>query len=242
MSALPEVLRRVPLAHRGLHDVSDARPENSRAGITAAIAAGYAMVFHDYDLGRLTFDIGSVRQRDATDLAAIPLKGGEEGIPDLPEILSLVAGRVPLLIELKDQHGQMGDTCGTLETATAQALAGYDGPVAVMSFNPHMVLRMAALAPDIPRGIVSCGYTPEDWPTLSAETREYLRRVPDYGPSGSVFVSHDVNDLANPRLAELRADGAAILCWTVRSPEVEARARAVAHNITFEGYLPDIPA
>ncbi len=255
MSELPEVFRRVPLAHRGLHDVSDARPENSRAGITAAIAAGYgaeidlqlsrdgqAMVFHDYDLARLTGETGPVRQRDATDLAAIPLKGGEEGIPDLPEILGLVAGRIPLLIELKDQHGQMGETCGTLETATAQALAGYDGPVAVMSFNPHMVLRMATLAPDIPRGIVTCGYTPEDWPLLRAETRQRLRAVAEYSPSGSVFVSHDVNDLDSPRLVELRAEGAAILCWTVRSPEAEARARAVAHNITFEGYLPDIPA
>jgi len=255
MSALPEVFRRVPLAHRGLHDVSDGRPENSRPGITAAVAAGYgaeidlqlsrdgqAMVFHDYDLGRLTEATGPVRQRDAADLSAIPLKGGAEGIPDLPEILSLVAGRVPLRVELKDQHGQMGETCGMLESATAQALAGYDGPVAVMSFNPHMVLRMAALAPDIPRGIVTCGYAPEDWPTLPAATRQRLRAVPDYGPSGAAFVSHQVSDLDTPRLAELRRDGAAILCWTVRSAEVEARARAVAHNITFEGYLPDIPA
>ena len=255
MSALPEVFRRVPLAHRGLHDMAGARPENSRAGIGAAIAAGYgaeidlqlsrdgqAVVFHDYDLGRLTGETGPVRQRDAADLSAISLKSGAEGIPDLPEILALVAGRVPLLIELKDQHGQMGETCGTLETATARALSGYGGPVAVMSFNPHMVVRMARLAPDIPRGIVTCAYTPENWPLLHAETREHLRAVAEYGPSGSVFVSHDVRDLDSPRLAELRADGAAILCWTVRSPEVEARARAVAHNITFEGYLPDIPA
>ncbi|HMB12815.1 MAG TPA: glycerophosphodiester phosphodiesterase family protein [Roseovarius sp.] len=255
MSVLPKVFRRVPLAHRGLHDVADARPENSRAGITAAIAAGYgieidlqlsrdgqAMVFHDYDLGRLTGETGPVRQRDAADLARIQLKGAAEGIPDLSEILDLVAARVPLLIELKDQHGQMGETCGTLERATAQALAGHDGPVAVMSFNPHMVLRMAALAPDIPRGIVTCGYTPEDWPLLRAETRERLRVVADYGPSESVFVSHDVSDLGNPRLSKLHADGAVILCWTVRSVEEEARARTVADNITFEGYLPDIPA
>jgi len=200
------------------------------------------MVFHDYDLGRLTFDTGPVRQRDAADLARIPLKGGAEGMPDLPEILSLVAGRVPLLVELKDQHGQMGETCGTLERATAQAIAGYDGPLAVMSFNPQMVLLMAALAPDIPRGIVTCGYAPEDWPTLRAETRDRLRAVPDYGPSGAAFVSHHVRDLDNARLAELRRDGAAILCWTVRSAEVEARARTMADNITFEGYLPDIPA
>ena len=87
-------------AHRG-------RPENSRAAILAAIESGYgieidlqlardgqAMVFHDYDLKRLTGQSGPIQQRDAADLAAIRLSGGNEGIPDLPEILQLVAGCV----------------------------------------------------------------------------------------------------------------------------------------------------
>ncbi|MGK8234955.1 glycerophosphodiester phosphodiesterase family protein [Roseovarius sp. MS2] len=255
MRALPDGFRRIPLAHRGLHDVTDGRPENSRAGIAAAIAAGYgieidlqlsrdnqAIVFHDYDLGRLTAEKGPVRQRDAADLAQIPLLGGDEGIPDLPQILDLVAGRVPLLIELKDQQGQMGASCGTLEAATAAALAGYVGPVAVMSFNPDMVVQMAQLAPDTPRGIVTCAYTPEDWPLLRAETRARLRDIPDYEASGACFVSHDIDDLTAPRLDTLRAKGSAILCWTVRSPEAEAEARKHADNITFERYLPDYPA
>jgi hypothetical protein len=158
MTALADAFLAVPLAHRALHDVADARPENSRAAVRAAVAAGYgieidlqasrdgaAMVFHDYDLGRLTPETGPLRQHDAAQLARIPLTGGKEGIPDLPEILGLVAGRVPLLIELKDQHGGMGQTDGTLEAATAVALAGYAGPVAVMSFNPHMMMAMADL-------------------------------------------------------------------------------------------------
>ena len=251
MTALAEVLLRLPLAHRGLHDVADGRPENSRAAIRAAIEAGYgieidlqlsrdgrAMVFHDYDLGRLTGVKGAVRQRDAAELAHIPLLGGDEGVPDLAGVLALVAGRRALLVELKDQHGQMGETDGALEQATAQCLAGYAGPVAVMSFNPHMVARMAGLAPDVPRGIVTCGYTAGDWPMLRAETRARLRGIPDSGETGSVFVSHDIDDLDNPRLAELRADGAGLLCWTVRSPKAEAEARKTVDNITFEGYLP----
>lgn len=255
MSTLPDAFRRVPLAHRGLHDVDQGRPENSRAGIRAAIAAGYgieidlqlsrdghAMVFHDYDLGRLTPEKGPIRQRDAADLAHIRLLGGEEGIPDLPEILTLVAGRTPLLIELKDQHGQMGETCGTLESAAAAALARYDGPVAVMSFNPHMVTQMATLVPGTARGIVTCAYTAEDWPLLRAETRERLRAIPDYTATASSFVSHDIADLKASRLDDLRAEGAAILCWTVRSPAAEVEARTRADNITFEGYLPTIPA
>jgi len=255
MTALPDAFLAVPLAHRGLHEAGCGRPENSRAAMRAAITHGYgieidlqcsrdgvAMVFHDYDLGRLTSETGPLRQRDAAQLAQIPLTGGDEGIPDLPEILALVAGRVPLLIELKDQHGQMGQTDGTLERATAAALAGYAGPVAAMSFNPQMVIAMARLAPQMPRGLVTCAYHSDDWPLLREDTRARLRSIPDYAAAGASFVSHDHRDLANPRLAELRGQGAAILCWTIRSPEAEAKARRLADTITFEGYLPDIPA
>lgn len=255
MTGLHDDFRRLPLAHRGLHDVTDRRPENSRAAMRAAIAAGYgmeidlqlsrdgqAMVFHDYDLGRLTPETGPVRQRDAAELCRIPLVGGDEGIPDLSAILGLVAGRAPLLIELKDQHGQMQQTDGALERATARALAGYAGPVAVMSFNPFMVACMAGLVPDVPRGLVTGGYRGKTWPLLKAKTRARLRDIPDYLSSGAHFVSHDVRDLDNPRLAALQGEGATILCWTVRSSEAEKTARGVAHNITFEGYLPGIPA
>ncbi|MDZ7711475.1 MAG: glycerophosphodiester phosphodiesterase family protein [Roseovarius sp.] len=255
MTALPTAFLRTPLAHRALHDAADGRPENSRAAIRAAIVQGYgieidlqpsrdgaAMVFHDYDLGRLTPETGPLRRRDARELAQIPLRGGDEGIPDLPEILGLVAGRVPLLIELKDQHGQMGQTDGTLEAATAAALAGYPGPVAVMSFNPQMMIAMAGLAPQVPRGLVTCAFDAQNWPLLGEETRARLRTISDYAAAGASFVSHEAGDLDNPHLARLRAQGAGILCWTVRSPQDEVRARRVADSITFEGYLPDIPA
>ncbi len=255
MTPLPEAFLAVPLAHRGLHDRDAGRPENSRAAVRAAIAAGYgieidlqasrdghAMVFHDYDLGRLTSETGPVRRRDAAQLAQIHLKGGDEGIPDLPEILALVAGQVPLLVELKDQHGQMGETDGALESATAAAVTGYAGPVAVMSFNPHMMIAMAARAPQFPRGLVTGAFSAENWPLLREETRARLRAMPDYDAAGACFVSHEAGDLDSPHLARLRARGVPILCWTVRSAEAEARARRVADTVTFEGYLPDLPA
>lgn len=250
----PEFLR-APLAHRALHDVADGRPENSRAAISAAMAHGYgieidlqlsrdgaAMVFHDYDLRRLTGQSGPVQQREAAELGGVALLGGDEGIPTLPEVLELVGGRVPLLIELKDQHGQMGQTDGRLEAATAVALKGYAGPVAVMSFNPEMIVTMRDLAPDVARGIVTCDYDPGDWTLLRAELRARLREIPDYDRAGAAFLSHQAQDLDRPRVAALQDAGADVLCWTIRSPEEEAEARRVAQNITFEGYLPTIPA
>ena len=240
-----------PLAHRALHDIAAGRPENSRSAIHAAMAAGYgieidvqlsldgqAMVFHDYDLTRLTSERGPVRQHSASQLAEVPLSGGGgETVPALSDVLALIDGAAPLLIEIKDQDGAMGTNVGPLEYATAEALKYYGGPVAVMSFNPHAVAAFGRLMPGIPRGLVTCDYSPLDWPLLPPATCNHLRQIPDYDRVGASFVSHDVIDLHNPRLSELRSAGANILCWTVTSPEIEAEARKIADNITFEGYL-----
>jgi glycerophosphoryl diester phosphodiesterase len=199
-------------------------------------------VFHDEDLDRLTAETGPVSTRTAADLSRIPLKGSSDTIPTLAEVLALVAGRVPLLIEIKDQSLAMAETDGRLEAATAAALQRYSGPVAVMSFNPASVAHMARLASEVPRGLTTSAYGPDDWAPLSAAVCDRLRAIPDYDPTGASFISHEAADLARPRVAELKADGAAILCWTIRSPEAEAAARRYAHNVTFEGYAAALPA
>lgn len=251
---LPQAFRRVPLAHRALHDVSLNRPENSRAAISAAIAAGYgieidlqltaegrAMVFHDYDLERLTGQAGPLRNLSADQAQMVTLLHSEyEGIPSFREVLGIVAGQVPLLVELKDQDGAMGPAVGALEQAVADDLAGYRGPVAVMSFNPHSVEAMARLAPSVPRGLVTGSYDASDWP-LPADRCAELRKIPDFDRVEASFISHEVSDLNRPRVAELKTRGIPILCWTVRSPQEEAEARKVADNITFEGYTAEIP-
>ena len=254
MPRLPADFLRAPLAHRALHDLSDGRPENSRAAISAAIAAGYgieidvqcsldqrAMVFHDDDLARLADASGPISAVDAATLGQTALRGGREGIPTLTEVLELVAGRVPLLIEIKDQDGAMGPDVGPLERDVATALRGYQGPVALMSFNPHAVREVARLAPDIPRGLVTCDYSTEE-SHLPAVTRAHLQQIPDYDNLGCSFISHDWHDLSRPRVAALKKQGADILCWTVKSLAEEAQARKIADNITFERYLAPFPA
>lgn len=250
MQTLPDVFLTRPIAHRALHDHNDQRPENSRAAIQAAIDAGYgieidlqlsrdgqAMVFHDYGLARLTDETGPIHQRDTTDLQKIPLLGGTgEGIPTLGETLDLIAGQVPLLIELKDQDGAMGPDIGPLEQATAKALSGYDGPVALMSFNPYSVAKLAELVPDIPRGLTTDTFPPEHWPTLQAPLRDHLRRIPDFNRVGACFISHNHRHLDTPAVHALHERAVPILCWTVRSPEEEAAARRIVNNVTFEGY------
>jgi glycerophosphoryl diester phosphodiesterase len=123
----------------------------------------------------------------------------------------------------------------------AEDLRDYSGPVAVMSFNPHVVAAMRTHAPDLPRGLVSSAFIPSQWPQISPETCTHLRSISDFGRVGASFISHDWTDLGSPRVAELKANGTPILCWTVTTAQIEAEARRVADNITFEGYLPRFP-
>jgi glycerophosphoryl diester phosphodiesterase len=252
---LPPELLRLPLAHRGLHNPSQGCIENSLSAFSAAISAGYgieldvqrsaddvAVVFHDDDMDRLTDAKGAFRTYSAAELGRTVLRGSTDTIPTLKEVLALVAGKVPLLVEIKENWNTMKDTDGILEKAVAEALAGYAGPVAVMAFNPHCIAHMARLAPDVPRGLTTEAYDPVLNAPIPAEVCDYLREIPDYDRTGSSFISHQVSDLGRPRVAELKSRGAAILCWTVRSPADEAAARKVADNVTFEGYAAKLPA
>jgi glycerophosphoryl diester phosphodiesterase len=252
--ALPHAFLTAPIAHRALH--GPGRAENSMAAVAAAVAAGYgieidvqltadgeAVVFHDEDLSRLTGEAGLVRARSADALAAIPLKAGGGTIPRLGEVLAEVRGRVPLLIEVKDQDGRMGPQVGELERAVARDLARYEGPVAVMSFNPHSVDALRRYAPSVPRGITTTRWEPqdEDAGEIPAEMRRRLREIEDFDRVGASFISHDAHDLDRPRIVELRRRGVPVLCWTIRSAEAEAKARGMADNVTFEGYAAALP-
>lgn len=248
----------IPLAHRALHDAGAHRPENSMSAIRAAIAQGFgieidlqpsadgvAMVFHDDDLGRLTYETGPVNSRSAAELQRVRVRASSGPIPTLRQVLSEVNGQVPLLVEIKDQSHTMGPSDGALERAAAAALAGYSGPVAVMSFNPNSVARMAELAPNVARGLTTYAFPARDFPAsvgpeLKAR-RLALAAIADFDRVGASFISHHWQDLSRPRVAELKAMGAAVLCWTIRNSGQEAEARRIADNITFENYLPERP-
>ncbi|MCF6304227.1 MAG: phosphodiesterase [Rhodobacteraceae bacterium] len=237
-----------PLAHRGLHN--DSITENSRAAFMAAINAGYgieldlqlsadgaAMVFHDYNMKRLTGTSGPIQAQTRQQLKSQFLNNGEN-IPSLQEILDLVKGQVPLLLELKDQDGALGPDIGRLEQRCADLVRGYQGPIALMSFNPHSIYALAKIAPDVARGLVTDQFNKSDWQLVPQNRLTELRDIPDFAKCGAGFISHNHKHLDMPIVAKIKQSGAPVLCWTVKSAKQEIAARKVADNITFEGYLP----
>lgn len=249
MTPLPEGFDARPFAHRGLH--GGGRPENSLSAVRAAVEAGYgieidlqlsadgrAVMFHDHTLDRMTPETGPVRSRTAAELGRIALAGTADRIPTLAEVLGTVAGRVPLLIEIKDQDGALGPAVGALEAAVADDLRDYSGPVAVMGFNPHSVMEMARLAPDLPRGLTTDAFDADEWPGVPADRLAGLRAMARLDAAGAAFVSHDHRDLENQAVAAARASGRRIFCWTIRSQADADRALRIAHAITFEGFRP----
>jgi glycerophosphoryl diester phosphodiesterase len=153
--------------------------------------------------------------------------------------MSYIAGRVPVLIELKDQDGTLGDTPSVFESAVCKILDRYTGPVAIMSFNPFMIARCAKLSPNIPRGLITEVFKQDEWPNISKFRCDKLTKISDYFNAGATFISHDHMDLKSDEVNRLKKAGATILCWTVRTQNEDIEARKIADSVTFENYLPD---
>ena len=212
--------------------------ENSPSAFAAAIARGLgiecdvqrsrdgqAMVFHDWELDRLTAQTGPVKAREAAELGALRLGATSDTIPTLPQLLGQVAGKVPLLIEIKSKREvRFAPLC----LAVRRALEGYRGPVAAMSFDPRVVRWFRDNAPLVVRGLV---VTEEGHRTLSGRYRRHLslwRGKPE-------FLAYDVRDLPSRFAAAQRRRGLPVLTWTVRSEDLVGRARLHADAAIAEG-------
>jgi glycerophosphoryl diester phosphodiesterase len=226
----------VTFAHRGLH--GDSVPENSLAACLAAAARGLgiecdvqltadgqAAVFHDFTLDRLTAERGPVIARSAADVSAIMLTGSREPIPALSTLLGAVAGRVPLLIELKSRRNW---PIATLCAAVKLALGGYRGDLGVMSFDPRVGAWFARHAPNTVRGLI---ITEEG----ARRRRHTARRHLSLWQAQPDFLAYDIRDLPSRFAAAQRARGLPVASWTVRSPELLARARSHADAPIAEG-------
>lgn len=223
-------------AHRGLH--GPGAPENSLAAFAAAAdrglgiecdvqrsADGHAMVFHDWELDRLTGESGPVAARTAAQLGRIALAGNGGPIPSLRQVLDLVAGRVPLLIEVKSRRDRRP---APLCLAVRRELEGYRGVHGVMSFDPRVSRWFAVHSPHTPRGLV---VTEEKGKTLPGRIRRHLA----FRHARPDFLAYDIRDLPSRFAAARRRRGVPVLTWTVRSAAHRERAARHADAPIAEG-------
>ncbi len=223
-------------AHRGLHGAGFA--ENSLAAFRAAIARGLgiecdiqrsrdgqAMVFHDWRLDRLTAESGEVSRLGAEQLSRIALTGGSESIPTLRQVLNEVAGRVPILIEIKSRRQ---DRIAALCLAVRRVLEGYTGAHAVMSFDPRVSRWYHRHSPHTVRGLVVSEGEDRALPGKIRRRLALWHARPD-------FLAYDVRDLPSRFAAAQRARGLPLATWTVRSAEHRERAARYADGDIAEG-------
>ena len=245
----PAWLTARPVAHRGLHDISRGIVENMPGAIDAAIsgnfaievdiqltADGEAMVHHDDTLGRLNEGSGALLTKTAAELKAVKFKATSEHMMSLADLCTRVAGRVPLVIEVKSHFD--GDR--KLVTRMAEVLSSYSGPAVGMSFDPDQVLALRQIAPNLPRGIVAQrDYDDDYWKKLTKEQRDGMLFLRHGFRTQPPFVAYWVNQLPAPAPWIARnLFGCPLLTWTVRTPEQRARAAEYADQMIFEGFVP----
>ena len=223
-----------PFAHRGLHGLGFV--ENSRAAFDAALAAGHGIecdvqesadgvpfVIHDDELDRLTGERGPISAQMAAVLDRVLLKGTDEPLPRLTEILGRIGGRLPLLIEIKARGRNITRLC----LGVRRALEGYKGKVAIMSFNPLVPAWFATHAPHIVRGLV---VSEEDKAGLKGK----IERALSLWQSKAEFLAYDIRDLPSAFAGRARRRGLPVLTWTVRDAGQEQVAMAYADQVIYE--------
>ena len=264
----PDWLIARPIAHRGLHDAASGVIENTLAAAEAAIAQNFAIecdvqlsrdeetfVFHDDALDRLTDAKGRLIDKSAAEIFGARIVGpvaalderGRRGqrprlqtIPTFSEFLALVAGRVPIICELKsrfDGDWRIGDQLAALA-------ASYDGPLALKSFDPDLVaylrLRYPRLGPrgrPCPVGVVAEGsYDDPYWAFLTADQKRTCESFDHRARSEPDFLSFNVDHLPHRTpFFEKEFYGLPVMVWTVRSAAQREAGRKWADQIVFEG-------
>jgi glycerophosphoryl diester phosphodiesterase len=236
-----------PIAHRGLHDVGSGVLENTATAFANAIEGNYAIecdvqltadgeaiVFHDETLDRVTMATGAVLDHTVQQLKDVRYTHGTDVMQTLPELLQQVDGRVPLVIEIKSHW----DANPALALRVIECVQSYQGPFALMSFDPDVLRVLAAQAPEITRGIVADRVQDSYYDPLSLPRRNELRSFSHLGDTRPHFVSFDHLGLPFAPVQQIRAQGFPVITWTIKSEAEASRARRYSDQITFENFRP----
>lgn len=237
-------LRERPLAHRGAHDATAKRPENSLAAFEEAVRMGNPIeldvqmskdgglfVFHDEHLGRMTGIDAMIWDLTTEELNALRLTGTHEKIPELHEVFDLVRGRVPILVEIKNIRNKR-----EVDRRILSAIKKYTGPIAVESFNVLSIALFRRKAPHITRGILIADFKEVK---VAGFMKSFLVHVVLHHSliawiAHPHFVAYEIDMLPclASRITHWRKKP--VLSWTIRTPHEKKLARLYSDNYMFE--------
>ena len=189
------------------------------------------VILHDASLERATGQGGRVSELTYDQLSRRPLGGTQEIVPRMDQVLQLVAGRVPVMVEIKSMHVAPGRISGLV----ADLLDDYAGPVCVASFNPRVLGWFRRHRPELPRVMTAGSLRGVPMPSL---LRRRLSRLKDLALLQPAAVSYELEGLPSPVTDRWRDNGGALVAWTVQDDEELTRASSLADNVIFEHVRP----
>ena len=222
-----------PFAHRGVHNVY---PENSipafedainlRLGIELDIhisSDGKLVVFHDDNLRRMTGVNEYIKLLPYSQIREYKLNNTQYGIPLLSDVLALVNGKVPLLIEIKTNNNMK-----KLVPALKQELSNYKGEVFIQSFDPFALRRCYKLMPNILRGQLSSFFKNDK---LKFYKKIPIKKLLLNKFAHINFVSYNIENLPNKYTNKLNVP---LLAWTIKTKEEYDKAKKYANNLIVD--------
>lgn len=226
------------VAHRGLHDRELGIPENSLPAFARAVEQGKAIeldlhatadnrlvVLHDFQLKRMTGVPGIVEEWTLEDLRKLRLQGTDTQIPTLDEVLELVNGRVPLLLEIKSER--LGEV-GRLEPVLMKRLASYQGEFILEAFNPEVLVWLHRHAPQYIRGQLG---------NLDDENKQfkfYSRHLMFNPLSRPDFIAFDIQKIDYKLRLACKKHGLPLLGWTIRTEAELKKADRLCDGVIYE--------
>ncbi len=233
----------VHYAHRGLFDNEAGVPENSLKAFARAVEAGYGIeldvqlskdghtvVFHDSSLKRMCGVDGNVRDYTLKELQSMRLLNSTETIPTFAEVLAVVGGKVPLIVEYKADL-RPDDVC----TRADALLQNYKGAYCVESFHPGAVLWYRRNRPSVMRGQLSEEYwkRPAARGNLALLAMQYLLSNVATRPD---FIAYEHHGKCNVSRRLCRAFGALSVAWTIKSKQEYEAAKEFYDLFIFDSF------
>ncbi len=224
-------------AHRGVHT---AFPENSIPAFQTAIDMrlgieldvhltkdGQLVVFHDDNLYRMTGEKDYVRFKTVEELKKLRLNNTDYTIPTLQEVLKLVAGKTPILLEIKTE-ANLKKIC----KKTIEELKNYLGDVFIQAFNPFVLRYFYKHAPNYLRGQLSSFFVGQN---LSFLKRTVIKKLRLNKFAHIDFISYNIEDLPNKYVNKTDVP---ILTYTISTKEQFVKAKIASNNLIIDN--PDV--